>query len=521
MSTDLQPAEIVIVRRRAALEADVVKGGVWKIAFADFMTAMMAFFLVMWLINVTDESVRKGVAQYFNPVKLASTTQTRKGLNDPDVPGPEVTNPAKIDSMMETTPDPDGTPGAANGSDATGAKPLRDGLVPGGKAGDFSPTFSDQQLFSDPYAVLDQLAGSLGDQVATGSAPETLGIGSEQQEGAQGGEAFRDPFDPMYWQFLPGRKTATKEGGKAEDVTGQTAIGTLAFEAPASDTEGKAPAMPVEAAAGQDLQAAPDAPLATVSLPQPKAQPKSQALAQAEAGEPAPAAAQEPQPAVTGAGAETVAAMAVQTEALRTEAPRTVQAQTSQPHTGVSRAGAQETAGPQVIAEQTVVSPAAPDSGTQTAETAASEIREAISAAGQGPLAQTASRIEVSQQDGGVLISLTDAENFGMFAVGSAEPRPELVQLMEKVGAVLSSRQGRIVIRGHTDARPFRRAGNDNWRLSTSRAHMALYMLVRGGVDAARIERVEGYADRELKQADDPYAAVNRRIEIFLMEEGA
>lgn len=516
MSADLQPAEIVIVRRRASLEADVVKGGVWKIAFADFMTAMMAFFLVMWLINVTDESVRKGVAQYFNPVKLASTTQTRKGLNDPDVPGPEVTNPAKIDSMMETTPDPDGTPGAANGSDATGARPLRDGLVPGGKAGDFSPQFSDQQLFSDPYAVLDQLAGSLGDQVATGSAPETLGIGSEQQEGAQGGEAFRDPFDPMYWQFLPGRKTATKEGGKAEDVTGQTAIGTLAFEAPASETEGEAPAMPVEAAAGQDLQAAPDAPLATVSLPQPKAQ----ASLQTEAREQAPAVAHEPQPAAAGGGVESVAAMA-QVTAVQAEVPQAVQPRTGQLQTGVSRAGTPEPAGPQVIAEQTVVSPVAPASGTEAAEAAASEIREAIAAAGQGPLAQTASRIEVSQQDGGVLISLTDAENFGMFAVGSAEPRPELVKLMEKVGGVLSARKGRIVIRGHTDARPFRKAGNDNWRLSTSRAHMALYMLVRGGVNAARIERVEGYADRELKQADDPYAASNRRIEIFLMEEGA
>lgn len=500
MSADLQPAEIVIVRRRASLEADVVKGGVWKIAFADFMTAMMAFFLVMWLINVTDESVRKGVAQYFNPVKLASTTQTRKGLNDPDVPGPEVTNPAKIDAQMETTPDPDGTPGASNGSDATGARPLREGLVPGGKAGDFSPTFSDQQLFSDPYAVLDQLAGSLGDQVATGSAPETLGIGSQQQEGAQGGEAFRDPFDPMYWQFLPGRKTATKEGGATGAVTGQTAIGTLAFEAPASETEGKAPAMPVEAAAGQDLQAAPDAPLATVSLPQPKAQ----ASAQPDAGDEAPVAVQE-----------------LQAAPVQTEAPQPVQTQPIQTQTGVALAGTPEPAGQQATAVQIAGSPVPPASGTSKAETAVSEIREAISAAGQGPLAETASRIEVSQQDGGVLISLTDAENFGMFAVGSAEPRPELVQLMEKVGGVLSSRQGRIVIRGHTDARPFKRAGNDNWRLSTSRAHMALYMLVRGGVDAGRIERVEGYADRELKQPEDPYAAANRRIEIFLMEEGA
>jgi chemotaxis protein MotB len=70
--------------------------GVWKIAYADFMTALMAFFLVMWLINVTDESVRRGVAQYFNPVKLASTAPNRKGLNDPIVNGDTNENGTKL-----------------------------------------------------------------------------------------------------------------------------------------------------------------------------------------------------------------------------------------------------------------------------------------------------------------------------------------------------------------------------------------------------------------------------------------
>lgn len=468
MSAGLQANEIIIVRRRASLESDTVKGGVWKIAFADFMTAMMAFFLVMWLINVTDESVRKGVAQYFNPVKLASTTQTRKGLNDPDVPGPEVTNPAKIDAQMETTPDPDGSPGAANGSDATGSMPLREGLVAGRRAGEFNPTLSESQLFSDPYAVLDQLVGTLGDQLEAGVAPETEGIGQQQTEGALGGDAFRDPFDPMYWQFLPGRKTSLQEGGPAASVTGQTAIGTVAFEAPASDEDGEAPAQPEGTAEGQVPEAEPDAPLTAVRVPEPK-----QGVAPAAETQAAPVAAVPQQTSVADASAPA--------------APETAEA------------------------EQAVL----------RTEAAASEIREAITASANGPLAETASRIEVSMQDGGVLISLTDAENFGMFAVGSAEPRPELVKLMERIGAVLSARPGKIVIRGHTDGRPFKSASNDNWRLSTSRAHMALYMLVRGGVDASRIERVEGYADRELKQAEDPYAPANRRIEIFLMEEGA
>ncbi len=42
-------------------------GGAWKVAYADFVTAMMAFFLLMWLLNATTEKQRKGIADYFNP----------------------------------------------------------------------------------------------------------------------------------------------------------------------------------------------------------------------------------------------------------------------------------------------------------------------------------------------------------------------------------------------------------------------------------------------------------------------
>ena len=47
-------------------------GGAWKIAYADFVTAMMAFFLLMWLLGSTTEGDKKGIADYFNsPLKVA------------------------------------------------------------------------------------------------------------------------------------------------------------------------------------------------------------------------------------------------------------------------------------------------------------------------------------------------------------------------------------------------------------------------------------------------------------------
>jgi len=59
-------APIVIKRKKRGGDAGH-HGGAWKIAFADFMTAMMAFFIVMWLVNATTESQRKGLADYFSP----------------------------------------------------------------------------------------------------------------------------------------------------------------------------------------------------------------------------------------------------------------------------------------------------------------------------------------------------------------------------------------------------------------------------------------------------------------------
>jgi len=58
----------VIVRRKKVIAAGGHHGGAWKVAYADFVTAMMAFFMLMWLLNATTEKQRKGIADYFGPV---------------------------------------------------------------------------------------------------------------------------------------------------------------------------------------------------------------------------------------------------------------------------------------------------------------------------------------------------------------------------------------------------------------------------------------------------------------------
>jgi len=57
----------VIIKRKKVVSGGGHHGGAWKVAYADFVTAMMAFFLLMWLLNATTESQRKGLADYFSP----------------------------------------------------------------------------------------------------------------------------------------------------------------------------------------------------------------------------------------------------------------------------------------------------------------------------------------------------------------------------------------------------------------------------------------------------------------------
>ena len=63
LTNQVQP----IIKRKKKVIAAGHHGGAWKVAYADFVTAMMAFFLLMWLLNATTEDQRKGIADYFNP----------------------------------------------------------------------------------------------------------------------------------------------------------------------------------------------------------------------------------------------------------------------------------------------------------------------------------------------------------------------------------------------------------------------------------------------------------------------
>ena len=71
MSGDAKKLQPIIIKR-VKKGGHGHHGGAWKIAYADFVTAMMAFFLLMWLLGSTTEGDKKGIADYFqSPLKIA------------------------------------------------------------------------------------------------------------------------------------------------------------------------------------------------------------------------------------------------------------------------------------------------------------------------------------------------------------------------------------------------------------------------------------------------------------------
>ncbi len=411
--TDQPHPEIIIIKRRTSGEEEH-HGGAWKIAFADFMTAMMAFFLVLWIINATDKNTKTIIARYFNPVKLEESARTPKNIHGDDTSlAPAEVSDAQYkgasgaagpqESKKKSDDQPTTTKGGDGPHDKGAEKFDRQGLgavaTPPDPANP-KPTMSEGVLFADPYGSLDAIAGPASPDVRAIVQSERLKDPAES--GSSDSDAFRDPF---------------------RRIGAQATTDAIAAKGPAS-------AAPADAA----------------SPPPPGDEAKPKAAAAPESG---PSAA-EAQKSLAASAGRLKKELQLQVGAL-----------------GPSHLG--------------------PD-------------------------------IDVQATDEGLLISLTDRLNFAMFPIGSAEPQRQVVLAMDAIARDLKDRPGMIVVRGHTDGHPYRSATYDNWRLSSARAQVAYYMLTRAGLPESRFERIEGWADRRLKDPSHPFAAENRRIEILLQD---
>lgn len=125
--------------------------------------------------------------------------------------------------------------------------------------------------------------------------------------------------------------------------------------------------------------------------------------------------------------------------------------------------------------------------------------------------------ISFTQSEHGMRIDLVDEADFSMFEVGTDRLRPQAQRLVGEVAQVIAGVTNQVVVRGHTDSRPFARGQvMNNWLLSTARAETTRTTLERSGVPLPRFTRIEGVSDREPFVPTDRLDPRNRRISITL-----
>jgi chemotaxis protein MotB len=363
------PHEIVVVRRRSGGHDEGHHGGAWKIAFADFMTALMCFFLVMWLINASDKKTITQIATYFNPTRLNDRITTEKGLHDPR-DAPSLPNARDLKKAKNDIPKP--AP-IKNHSKAKAPK-----LGDKGEAQEDDILAGELDLIRDPDGVIDEILKSHAANGPPARAARSPGMPRDLFDRDFGG-----PLDQE-----PNRLEGLSDGSSGRDV----------------DTSQK----------------------------------------------------------VDPGGART--------------------------------------------------DPSAVRRKAATAKRLESEIETAVAGIGM----DLKMSIDVRKKGDEVLVSISDDVKDAMFSIGSSRPTPALIGVIDAIGKVIVRRGGRVVIRGHTDARPYNVGGFDNWRLSSARAHTAYTLLVRSGFPATSVQRIEGHADRFLRRPREPLWAGNRRIEILI-----
>jgi chemotaxis protein MotB len=160
-------------------------GGAWKVAYADFVTAMMAFFLLMWLINTTSPEQKKGIADYFAPASVSESTSGSGGILGGTALGEDGGNAkgsqAIIEKMAPQTPpemktnNPSGSPETL---DDASEEALREALQKKEEAAFQSAAASIRQALQD----MPELA-ELSKQILIDQTPEGLRIQLIDQEG--------------------------------------------------------------------------------------------------------------------------------------------------------------------------------------------------------------------------------------------------------------------------------------------------------------------------------------------------
>jgi chemotaxis protein MotB len=143
------------------------------------------------------------------------------------------------------------------------------------------------------------------------------------------------------------------------------------------------------------------------------------------------------------------------------------------------------------------------------------EIQKAILK--QTDLTKLSKQIDISMTGEGLKIDLIEDQGGTFFESGSPKLSETGVALLNVLSTQLKALPNRLLIEGHTDARPYSTDnGYTNWELSSDRANSTRRLLQQGGVPSSQISQVRGFADQSLRVPSNPMDPSNRRVSLIV-----
>lgn len=129
-------------------------------------------------------------------------------------------------------------------------------------------------------------------------------------------------------------------------------------------------------------------------------------------------------------------------------------------------------------------------------------------------------KIEITKD--GLRIELMETSENVFFKVGSSQLTPQAVEILKILGNEIGKLPNNVAIEGHTDSRKYLSGSSyTNWELSSDRANAARRALLQSGLWDGQVIEVTGYADKKLRNPENPFDMSNRRVSILIKQISA
>jgi chemotaxis protein MotB len=139
------------------------------------------------------------------------------------------------------------------------------------------------------------------------------------------------------------------------------------------------------------------------------------------------------------------------------------------------------------------------------------------SAAKNPDIAEMLKSVQFELTKEGLRIELIESKESVFFEVGSAKLKPAAKELLASLAKEIGKLPNYVEVEGHTDSRQYsKQSGYTNWELSADRANAARKVLEENGLWEGQIVKVTGFADKKLKNPENPFDYSNRRTTILI-----